>query len=310
MPKFDLVRSIDIDAPAGRIRDVISDFNTWPTWSPWLIMERDAKVTYKGTAGETGHGYDWEGKKTGAGGMTMTALSDTRMDADLQFLKPFKSQADVGFTFEPIDDAKTKVSWSMNSGLPFFMFFMVNKMKAFISNDYDRGLRLLKDYIESGSTKCDVSVEGVVQAPSTLYAGKTYVSSMANMSDSMGTAFPEVFNAATEAGGDISGMPFSIYNKMDMVSSNCTYTAAIPLSTSVDTANGVSVSERPECKAMKIVHTGPYRHLGNAWATGMSDMRHAKLKASKAIPPFEIYVNDPENTPEEALITEIYMPVR
>jgi len=105
-------------------------------------------------------------------------------------------------------------------------------------------------------------------------------------------------------------MPFSIYNNMDIVKKTCLYTAAIPVGASVDAGHGVQCSERPACKALKFVHTGAYRHLGNAWATGMSDMRHAKMKVDKRNPPFELYLSDPEDTPEESLITEVYMPVR
>ncbi len=310
MPAFSLVSSVEIDAPASKVRDIVSDFNTWPIWSPWLLMERECSLTYRGSAHEPGHGYDWEGKKIGAGGMTMTSLDANRMNADLVFLKPWKSQADIAFDFESVDENKTRVNWHMDSSLPFFMFFMVKKMKAFITGDYDRGLSMLKDYVENGSVPSDVSVEGVVDVAAQLFAGKTYHAEMKNMGDSMAAAFPEVFKAATEAGAQINGMPFSIYNTMDPVKRTCHYTAAVPVAESVTAAAGVMCSERAQCKALKLVHTGAYRHLGNAWSTGMSDMRYAKMKADKNNPPFEIYINDPETTPEESLITEIYMPIR
>jgi len=153
-------------------------------------------------------------------------------------------------------------------------------------------------------------VEGVVDVPASLYAGKTYNTNLSDISESIGAAFPEVFKAVTDAEAEINGVPFSIYNKMDIVKKNCNYTAAIPVAASVNVGQGVQCSDRPACKAFKLVHTGAYRHLGNGWSTGMSDMRHAKMKMDKSNPPFELYVNDPENTPEESLVTEIYMPVR
>ena len=310
MPAFNVVSSIEIDVPASRVREALSDFKTWPIWSPWLIMERECKVTYKGSAGELGHGYDWDGQKVGAGGMTLTSLDANRMEADLLFLKPWKSKADIAFEFESVNDSKTHVKWFMDSSLPFFMFFMLKKMKAMIGGDYDRGLSMLKDYLETGKVPSNTVVEGVVDVPASLYAGKTYHAAMSDISDSMGAAFPEVFNAVTEAKAQINGMPFSIYNNMDIVKKTCMYTAAIPVAESVVAGHGVQCSDRPACKALKVVHTGPYRHLGNGWSTGMSDMRHAKMKMDKANPPFELYVNDPEDTPEDSLVTEIYMPVR
>lgn len=310
MPAFNVVSSIDINVPASQVREALSDFNTWPIWSPWLIMERECEVTYKGTAGELGHGYDWDGHKVGAGGMTLTALDANRLEADLLFLKPWKSKADIAFDFEAVDESKTHVKWYMDSSLPFFMFFMLNKMKAMIAGDYDRGLSMLKDYLETGEVPSNTVVEGVVDVPASLYAGKTYHTTMSDIADSMGAAFPEVHNAITESEAQINGMPFSIYDNMDIVKKTCRYTAAIPVSESVSVGHGVQCRNRPACKALKLIHTGPYRHLGNGWSTGMSDMRHAKMKMDKSNPPFELYVNDPENTPAESLITEIYMPIR
>jgi len=246
----------------------------------------------------------------GSGGMTLTSLDANRFEADLLFLKPWKSKADIAFDFEAIDDDKTHVKWHMDSSLPFFMFFMVGKMKAMIGGDYDRGLSMLKDYLETGAVPSNTVVEGVVDVPASLYAGKTYHTTMSDIGESMGTAFPEVLNSITSAEAQIIGAPFTVYNNMDMVKKTCMYTAAIPVASTVTAGNGVQCHERPACKALKLVHTGAYRHLGNGWSTGMSDMRHAKMKIDKSNPPFELYVNDPENTPEESLVTEIYMPVR
>jgi len=310
MPAFNVMSSIDIDAPTSRVREIVSDFTTWPTWSPWLIMEPDCTLSYKGIPAELGHGYDWEGDKVGAGGMVMTNLDANRMESDLQFLKPWKSQADIAFDFEAVGENKTHVKWHMDSSLPFFMFFMVNKMKAMIGSDYDRGLRMLKDYIESGSIESSTTIDGMVDVPSALYAGKSFSSSMENIGDSMAKAFPEVYSAVTEKGVEPAGMPFSIYNKMDMANQSCDYTAAIPLAARIDTANGIECNERPACKALKLTHVGPYHHLGNAWATGMQDIQHHKHKMDKKIPAFEIYLDDPENTPEAELRTEVYIPVK
>ena len=310
MPAFNVVSSIDIGAPASRVREVISDFTTWPTWSPWLIMEPACKLTYQGAAGELGHGYDWEGHKVGAGGMVMTSLDANRMECDLTFLKPWKSQADIAFDFESVGENKTHVKWHMDSSLPFFMFFMLKKMKAMIGGDYDRGLLMLKDYVETGSIPTDTKVEGVVNVPAVSYAGKVHHSSMENIVESMTGAFTEVQGALTELGADINGMPFSIYNNMDIVNQSCQYTAAIPVASAVNAAGGINYAERPACKALKLVHTGPYRHLGNAWSIGMQDLRHDKLKMDKKNPPFEVYLDDPEETAQNELVTEIYIPVR
>ena len=42
-------------------------------------------------------------------------------------------------------------------------------MKAFIGNDYDRGLRMLKDHLEKGNIAWEMSVESIVDVPAALY---------------------------------------------------------------------------------------------------------------------------------------------
>jgi len=43
VPAFNVVSSIDINVPAAKVREALADFNTWPIWSPWLIMEGHAR---------------------------------------------------------------------------------------------------------------------------------------------------------------------------------------------------------------------------------------------------------------------------
>ena len=80
----------------------------------------------------------------GSGGMTVTGeIENQRIDCDLQFLKPWKSQADVAFILEEKDGA-THLTWNMESSLPFFLFMMKDMMTAMIGSDYERGLSMMK----------------------------------------------------------------------------------------------------------------------------------------------------------------------
>jgi len=310
MPAFHVTESIRIDKPIGEVRAAIVDFNTWPIWSPWLCMERTCQVNYKGEPDTVGHGYSWVGEKVGEGTMEWMSLTDDQLKANLTFLKPFKSKADVGFNLTAAGDA-TDVEWNMDSSLPFFMFFMVNTMKGMIRMDYSRGLAMLKDYIESGEVHSRMAAEGTVDTQPTAYLGVTKSSAMAKIGDSMEAAFGEVMSGFGDAGITPLGEPLSIYHEMNVKDASMRYTAALPVSVEDSTdSSGLTAGEIKAGKAFKVVHTGPYRHLGNAWALAMSDMRHAKLKKSKHHMPYERYISDPSDTPDADLVTEIYIPLR
>jgi len=310
MPKVNVDASIRIAAPVQKVHDTLVDFNTWPIWSPWLYMEPEAKVSYRGDVGQPGHGYDWLGQKTGSGEMTLRDSSLSRINCDLQFLKPFKSYADVAFNLKAVDDSTTEVTWFMDSSLPFFMFWMKATMIGMIKSDYNRGLSLLKDHLETGEIPSRTVIEGVVDVEAIDYVGVCGAAKMSDLASTMGSSFEQLMGGATAANASVNGTPFSVYNAMDIKTHHCDYTAALPVTEAVSVDAPLMCAKRPACKALKVVHTGPYRHLGNAWSSIMADAKDRKLKVLKSQAPFEHYINDPAETPENNLITEIFLPVR
>mgnify|MGYP005673999543 FL=1 len=62
-------------------------------------------------------------------------------------------------------------------------------------------------------------------------------------------------------------------------------------------------------KALCLEHHGNYEHLGNAWSSAHQIARYRKYKQAK-VGTFEIYRNDPEQTPPAEIHTDVYMPLR
>lgn len=308
MPEFHVSCSTDIAASIGTVQRTLTDFETWPVWSPWLYMEPECKVTYRGNKGETGHGYDWSGQKVGAGGMTLLDSTDTLLKCDLKFLKPFKSQADVSFILEELNPKTTRVTWTMQSHLPFFMFWMTGTMTGMIHSDYRRGLALLKDYIELGRIRSSSTLFGLVDMPDSHYVGHRAMSDMSSISNTVESSFKLAKQGSSSL--TAAGTPFCIYHKVDMKNQSFDFTAAIPTDQLASVASPLSASTRPACRALKTVHVGDYVHLGNAWALLMSEARHRKLKTHRSQAPFEVYLNDPDETAPDELITELYLPLR
>lgn len=310
MPAINTQASIEIAASVESIHSVIVNFRTWPVWSPWLYIEPDAQVVYRGAIGEVGHGYDWTGNKVGAGGMTLTHTSGEQVDFDLEFLKPFKSSARVKFELLQISPSLTRVTWHMYSRLPLFLFFMASTMSGMIRSDFRRGLAMLKDYVEEGEVHSRCADEGVVRLEAVEYVGCTATSPLEQMPDAMKASFSQL-SSGLESGAFVSnGKPICIQERMNYRRDTGTCTAAVPVSRVVNIVSPLVAGQRPGCSALKVVHTGPYRHLGNAWAMLISEARHRKLKVLKSVSPFERYCDDPETTPAMELVTELYLPLR
>ncbi len=310
MPAMSTSASIDIRSPLPDIHKALTDFTTWPVWSPWLYTEPDAKVDFVGVAAEPGHGYRWQGRKVGEGSMSLLSSDSSQIHCLLNFIKPFKSNAKVSFELEEQADASNRVTWRMDSQLPFFLFFMKGTMSAFIRSDFTRGLRLLKDYLENGAVHSATTSDGIVDVEARQFVGLAAETTMADMESSMHASFSQLMPAMREAGIASAGPAMAQYDHFDIKASRCRYVAGFTTRDAEDIAPPALIREIPACRALKLTHTGRYEHLGNAWSAGMISLRADSEKASRSIKPFEIYLNDPDTTDAAHLITELYLPIR
>jgi len=67
MPSYHVAREVEILASPQRVYEVLADYRTWKTWSPWLISEPEALVTVSDDPSSVGSQYAWKGKVTGEG---------------------------------------------------------------------------------------------------------------------------------------------------------------------------------------------------------------------------------------------------
>ena len=80
---------------------------------------------------------------------------------------------------------------------------------------------------------------------------------------------------------------FSIYHKWDPIKGMVVYTTGLAVESAPESLpEGFVAGEFPACEAYEVTHTGPYRHLGNAWSSAMMHARAKVFKQSKKIHPF------------------------
>ncbi|MBO3697001.1 GyrI-like domain-containing protein [Roseivirga sp. E12] len=307
MPKMNISRSVLVNAPIEKIFSTLNDFNHWSSWSPWLIMEPNTRVTVR----EDAKYYEWKGGRVGEGNMTvLNERENESIDYDLVFLKPWKSQAKVSFYMKQVGES-IQVTWTMDSSLPFFMFWMKKQMEAFVGMDYERGLNMLKEYIEKGEIDSKLDFKGVSDFPHTHYVGVRTSCSMDKMGDHMMADYGKLEEYAKANEGVATGQAFSIYHKWDMVKQTAEYTACLGVNAKQSGLSGNLVAgEIPATKTYTLRHVGAYDHLGNAWSTLYAMQRGKEFKMAKGIHPFEMYVNSPQEVAPKDLITDIHFAVK
>lgn len=307
MPKTYVEKTITITANLEKVKSVITDFNHWKAWSPWFILEPEAKEYVS----ENGKRHEWEGKRIGSGIIKVIAEEELLIKYDLKFLKPWKSESKSDFILEKIDENTTKLTWTMAGSLPFFMFWMKNMMERLIGMDYDRGLLMLKDYIEKGAVAAKLEFLGESQFEGCQFIGIKSECTIDNIGEVMSEDFKKLADFAKHNEEIVTCDWFSVYHKFDFNKNKVVYTSGVGIKSDPQSLPaGMIKGKLPATKVHTVRHIGPYELSGNGWSAIMAMDRAKEFAKNKKIPPMEFYRNSPMDTDPKDLISDICMAVK
>ncbi|MCT4643783.1 MAG: SRPBCC family protein [Carboxylicivirga sp.] len=307
---YHVKRSMKIKTPIATAYDLVSDYKTWKSWSPWLCMEPDAKVDITQDGKGVGAVNSWVGDLVGSGEIEHLELKENEsINQEIRFLKPFKSKSKVYWTFAETENG-CEVTWGMEGAMPFLFKFMAKKMEPWIGMDYERGLKMIKDLLEKGSIASKVSIDGISSLDGFKFVAIKETCPMYEVGPSMKETFAKIHELCGSENIE-NETAFSIYHKFDFTDPECTYSSGVPINKEINISDTFYKDSYPKIKAIKVTFKGDYEHLGNGWSAAFSYMRYKKLKMNKKIDPIEIYLNDPkkETNPEDWL-TAIYIPIK
>jgi uncharacterized membrane protein len=149
--KWEVQRTIVIQAPMSTIRLYTNDLKRWPEWTPWnTTTDPTIRFAYTGAESGTGATSTWSSEKSGSGSMTITRTGPNgSIWFDLRFVgSDLPSKGSIRFT--PLPDA-TMVTWTNSGELgsnPVNRCFGL-LMNSLMSSDFDKGLLKLKKLIET-----------------------------------------------------------------------------------------------------------------------------------------------------------------
>jgi len=144
-----LERSILINADSETVFAELSSLRNFVTWNPWTRKDPSIEQSFGGEDGTIGSTYSWKGDKTvGEGTMTLTGIEPYGLvTMSMDFGQ--RGQAKATFVTEEID-GQTRVTWGFESemGNALRRGLVTAMMKKFVGNDYEQGLKNLKEKIE------------------------------------------------------------------------------------------------------------------------------------------------------------------
>jgi len=129
--RFDVARTIVIDAPAERIYDLIAEPRLWMRWSAPHKRDPAMDVTYAGPPFGQGAKWSWASKQEGSGSLEFTRVDPNKRVEYSLYLPIFNQRSTGAFSIEGGQGGQ-RVTWT-NSG-----DVGPNPLKHYIAEGMDR----------------------------------------------------------------------------------------------------------------------------------------------------------------------------
>jgi hypothetical protein len=120
---YEIEKNIIINKSHTEIAYLMSDFDKSKLWNPWLVLDDECTTKSKNLPNQIGHQQHWKGPVIGEGTQTIKAISDQRIDVELEFIKPFKSISPTYYLLNPKNNNSTEITWNMKGSLPSLFIF-------------------------------------------------------------------------------------------------------------------------------------------------------------------------------------------
>lgn len=311
-----LERTEVVDAPPATVFALVDDFHRFNDWSPWAALDASATYSYDGPRAGVGARLSWTGDARTVGTGSQEIVESVPYEKVRTRIE-FGGQGGADATFEIVpQDSGTRVTWRFRTDLgwnPLGRYVGTFIRKA-VGADFARGLANLRKLAESLPEVdfAGLDVEEVTAEPATI----AYVATTAPKDDD--TA---ISAAISKAYGEV--VKFMRANKLEQSAPPITidtawaegdvyaFEAAIPVERAperkVPEGSAVKIKQTYAGPALKAVHTGSYSGMTRTYEQLFAYA--AAHGYEQAGPPWDRYVSDPADTPEDELVTEIYLPV-
>lgn len=327
-------RSIEIDSPPANVFTLLNGFSRFNDWSPWAGLDPAAEYRYEGPETGVGASMHWTGDESVGTGSQVIVTSEpySLIETELDF--GAQGTARAAWHLEPIDGG-TRVTWAMDAefGWDLVGRYFGLMLDRWVGGDYEKGLAKLKSLAESlpnyDLAGADVAVIPVEPVAVVMVSGET-THEPDDVTAAMATAYGRLEDYMAERNMARAGPPLAIAREWS--NQRYVFDAALPYSgggaaapsEAVETGDpGPGAVESPGGnfrladevhagvthggRAARIVHVGPYESLADSWNRLEAYIAARGLKS--AGDPWEAFLSDPADTPEDELVTNIYWPV-
>ena len=153
IPKeYSVERTITFKQPQNQVYQYVRQLKNQDTYSVWSSIDPGMQKSFTGIDGQVGFIAAWESDhpEVGKGEQEITAISDTRIDYELRFLEPFASSSAAYMEVNALTQNQARVRWGFSGHMdyPMNLLLILMDMEAMIGDDFEHGLKNLKDILE------------------------------------------------------------------------------------------------------------------------------------------------------------------
>ena len=206
-------RSVEMRAAGELIFDQINSFRKWKSWSPWLQMDTNMKISYSGPEKGTGATFTYhsDNKDIGDGKLTITnSVAYDSIIMDMDFMENGKA---TGKFYFAESDSGTMVTWVLESDLGnnpvsrWFGLFMDNM----IGNDLEKGLDNIRQIVAALASDAGPGVQEK-EAASQLVLSIRDTCSPSTIGSRLGLIYGKISEMIKVEKLTLTGAPFAIYH--------------------------------------------------------------------------------------------------
>jgi effector-binding domain-containing protein len=122
----------------------------------------------------------------------------------------------------------------------------------------------------------------------------------------LGESYGKIAGYLAELGEEPAGAPFAAYHNMDM--HDLDVEIGFPVAKAIQGKGEIQASQIPGGKLGYALHTGRYGDIAPAYDALTQFVKEQGYEPTGVS--YEFYLNDPEETPQEQLLTQLVFPLK
>jgi effector-binding domain-containing protein/uncharacterized protein YndB with AHSA1/START domain len=307
-------RSVVIDASPATVYTVLNGFRQFNRWSPWADLDPQTIYTYDGPPLGVGARSAWSSQDPNVGAGDQEILEATPYTTIKVRLRFDGMDMDNLLTYTlTAEGAGTRLNWSYLSDfngnlLNRYFGLLLDRM---IGPDFEKGLGKLKPLAESLPREDFTAVQPELirtePKPIAQLAGEASFDAAAPV---LAASYARIGRFLAASGRRMVDAPITITRSLD-AQRYWKFDAAIPID---QACTAPAEDDAIECGstyggwAVHGRHVGPYATMDRSYAALAAFEKTAGLEDNGDH--WEQYVTDPGTTPADALLTQLYAPVK